>query len=191
MVPRVSSAPHGVETSIRRASDTRGGQGAIPDHKSFRTSTTPTYRRRTWLSPGSIPPRAVWKPQPGVRGASAQRHPGGIWSHPRVGNPSIHLKLQQTGDENGDPPGRYRPARCGNPNPAGRSLIGWGSRIKPASPGDDRVPPRIRNSSIHLQLRQPGDRPARCGNPSPTGLIGWGSYVEPAHPGEDRVPSLY
>ena len=31
----------------------------------------------------SIPPRTVWKPQPGVRRASAQRHPGGIWSHPR------------------------------------------------------------------------------------------------------------
>ena len=30
--------------------------------------------------------------------------------------PSIHLQLKQTGDENGGPPGRYRSARCGNPN---------------------------------------------------------------------------
>ena len=30
-------------------------------------------------------------------------------------NPSIHLQLQQTGDENGGSPGRYIPARCGNP----------------------------------------------------------------------------
>ena len=67
-------------------------------------------------------------------------HTGRIGPHPRFSNPSIHLQLRQRGDENGDPPGRNCPARCGNPNPAGRSLIGWGPKIKPAPPGDDRFP---------------------------------------------------
>ena len=67
-------------------------------------------------------------------------HPGRIGHNPRFRNPSIDLQIRQTGDENGDPPGRHRPARCGHPNPTSRSLIGWGSRIKPAPPGDDRFP---------------------------------------------------
>ena len=54
-------------------------------------------------------------------------HPGRIRSHPRMINPSILLQLQQTGDENGNPAGRYRPTRCGNPNPTSWLLIGWGS----------------------------------------------------------------
>ena len=51
-------------------------------------------------------------------------YPGKIGPHPRFRNPSKHLQLRQPSDENGDPPGRNRLARCGNPNPAGRSLIG-------------------------------------------------------------------
>ena len=35
-----------------------------PDQKSFHTSTTPTTRGRKRRSPGSIPLRTVWKPQP-------------------------------------------------------------------------------------------------------------------------------
>ena len=38
----------------------------------------------------------------------------------------VYLQLRQHGDESGDPPGRNRPARCGNPSPTVRSLIGWG-----------------------------------------------------------------
>ena len=67
-------------------------------------------------------------------------HPGRIGLHPRFCNPSIHQQLRQPRDENGDAPDRHRPARCGNPNPTGRSLIGWGSRKKPTPPGDDRIP---------------------------------------------------
>ena len=35
-----------------------------PDYKSLRISTTPTTQGRRRTSPGSIPPRRVWKPQP-------------------------------------------------------------------------------------------------------------------------------
>ena len=66
-------------------------------------------------------------------------HTGKIGPHPRFRYPSIHLQLRQRGVENCDPPNRNRPARCGNPNPARQSLIGSGSKIKPATPGDDRV----------------------------------------------------
>ena len=55
-------------------------------------------------------------------GSRNQHHPGRVISHPRVINPSIHLQTQQTGDKNGDLPGRYRPARCGNPNSGAHHL---------------------------------------------------------------------
>ena len=68
-------------------------------------------------------------------------------------NPSISLQLQQLGDENRDPPGRYHPARCGNPNPH-RLIADWlglmepargescpsGQRRGPAAPGEDIFP---------------------------------------------------
>ena len=47
---------------------------------------------------------------------SYQRHPGMRSSHTWIINHSRHPQLQQIGDENGDSPGRYRPARCGTPN---------------------------------------------------------------------------
>ena len=64
-------------------------------------------------------------------------HTGRIGPHSRFSTPSMHLQLRQRGDENDDPPGRNRPARCGNPSTTGRSLIGWGSYIEPAHPGKD------------------------------------------------------
>ena len=82
-----------------------------------------------------------------------------------------------------------------------RSLIDWGSRITPASPGDDKFPSPDKNPSIYLQRRQPGDENGHPPGPttphgmetpvSPIGrsLIGLGSNIEPAHPGEDRFPS--
>ena len=149
------------------------------------TSTTPTTRGRQGRSPGSIPPRRVWKPQPhwvvadwlrlmeparGKSCPSGQRvevppHPGRIISRPRIINLSISLQLQQPGDENADPPGRYRPAGCGNPNPTGWLLIGWGSWSKrtarvaplaiddvPPHTGRIRFYPRIINPPISIQL---------------------------------------
>ena len=107
-----------------------------PDHKSFHTSTTSRTRGRKRRSPGSIPHRRVWKPRPhwlvaGWMGLMEQRaavvasrdnveispHPGSIGSHPRIQTFSLYLQLQQPGDGNADPPGRYHPAGCGSPNP--------------------------------------------------------------------------
>ena len=50
------------------------------------------------------------------RARMSQHYPRRIGSHARIQTISIHLQLQQTGDETGDPPGRYHPARCGNPD---------------------------------------------------------------------------
>ena len=44
---------------------------------------------------------------------ACHRHPGKIRCYPRIRK----LRLRQTGDESGNPPGRYHPARCGNPQP--------------------------------------------------------------------------
>ena len=61
----------------------------------------------------------------------------------------MHPQLQHTGDENGGTPGRYRYARFGDANPG---------FVKPALPGKERSHPQIRNSSIHVQLQQTGDK---------------------------------
>ena len=42
--------------------------------------------------------------------------------YPRIRNPSTHLQLGRTGDENDGPRGRYRAARCGNPKLSGYHL---------------------------------------------------------------------
>ena len=107
-----------------------------PDQKAFHTSTTPTTRGRKRSSPRSTPPSTVWNPQPywliadwlglmeparGRSFPSGQRRgraaPGRGKAHRRMINISILVQLQQPGDENGDPPGRYRHTRCGNPDP--------------------------------------------------------------------------
>ena len=84
-IPRVDTAPHGVET--------------------------PTTLVAHWLG--------LMEPARGDgclscrgRGCAAQ---GRVRSHPRVRNPSMSLQLQQTGNRDGDPTGRYRPTQCGNP----------------------------------------------------------------------------
>ena len=152
---------------------------------------------KTVISRVETSPHDVETPVPPADRRSAgdrtenQCAPGRISSHPRITNPSIHLQLQLPGDENEDPPGRYRRAGCGNPNPSGWLLIGWciwcqrAARVTPLA--NVEVPPRprrirfylrMRTHSIPLQLQQPGDekrdrlvryRPARCGNPNPTG----------------------
>ena len=130
------------------------------------------------------------EPARGVRvapraNAEVPPHPGRIVFYLRIRNPSMSLQLQQTGKKNADPPGRYRSARCGHPNPTGWLLTSWGSWSQPTARGASRdnveVPPhpgrtifnpRMRNPSIHILLRQAGDesgdapglhRPAGCG----------------------------
>ena len=131
-------------------------------------------------------------------------HPRKIGSHLRIINPPISLRLQQPGDDNDDLPGRYRPARCGNPNPTGWLLIGWDSRSQRAArvapPANVEVPPHpgrigsypwIRNPSISLQLTpttwgrkwgSPGSIPPRTvWKPQPHWLVAdWLGLMEPA-----------
>ena len=131
-------------------------------------------------------------------------HPGRIGYHPLIRNPSISVILQQTVAENGDPLGRYRPARCGNPNLTGHWRIAygsWGQRAARVSPRDNiEVPPhplkigshpRIRNPTVSLQLTatiwgrkrgSPGSIPLRTvWKPHPHCLVGnWLALMEPA-----------
>ena len=87
--------------------------------------------------PGTLIDWGLW----GHRGArvfsrdnvEVSPYPGRIGSHLRTKNPSIHLQLQQPGNQDGDPPGRYRPAGCGNPN-SGYTIVDWGSRSQRTTP---------------------------------------------------------
>ena len=113
-------------------------------------------------------------------------------------NPSIPLQLRQPGDENGDSPGRNRPARCGYHSPNGRSLIGWGSYMEPAHPGENRFLSPYQKSFHACTTTTRGRKrssprstpPRTVWKPRPTSrsLIEC-SCMKPAHPGEDRFPS--
>ena len=133
-------------------------------------------------------------------------HPGRIGSHPHIRNISMFLQLQQPGDDNGDPPGRYRPARCGNPNPTGWLLIDWDSwsqraaRVAPLA--NVEVPPHPGRIGHHLRIRNPSFSitpttwgrkrgspesipPRKVLKPQPHSLIAyWLGLMEPAS-GED------
>ena len=135
-----------------------------PDEKSLHTPTTPTTQGRKQRSPESIPPLTVLKTQPHwliadwlglMEPARGESSPSGQRRSPAAPgedkfpsldqNLSLSLQLQQTGDENADPRGQYRPSRCGNLNTTGWLLIGWGSwsqHAARASPRDNiEVPP--------------------------------------------------
>ena len=143
-----------------------------------------------------------WLPSGQRRGPAP---PGEDNASSRTINLSIPPQFQQTGDENDDPTGRYRPARCGNPNPIGWLLIDWGwwnqctSRVAPranveVAPLTGRIlyHPRIRNPLISLQLQRTRDhegdptgryRPTWCGNPKlGYTIVGWGSRCQRTKP---------
>ena len=75
-LPRSETAPNGVETPAPLADRRLAVDRTIlpahpgedrfpsPDYKSFHTCTIPTTRGRKRTSPGSIPPRRVWNPEP-------------------------------------------------------------------------------------------------------------------------------
>ena len=140
---------------------------SFPDYKPFHIFTTPTTRGRKRRFPGSILPRWVWKPQPYwlvadwlglVEPARDECFPSG-----QRRGPGAHEEVRQNGHETADPPGRYRSAWYGNPNPTGWLLIGWGSwsqlaaRVAPLAnaevplhPGRVGSHPQITNFSISL-----------------------------------------
>ena len=78
------------------------------------------------------------------------------------------LQLQQTVDENGDHPGRYRPARRGNVNPTGGLLISsglWSYRVVRVVPRDNvKVPPHPGRIGSHPRIR------VRAGSPAVQGV---------------------
>ena len=103
VIPREDIAPYGLQTptlgaqlwlgaGVREPAVPGGDTVPSPDHES-----NGDYSRRTYSQHEPAPPGEERVPSPDQK--------------------SLHLQLQQTGDENGG--GRYRPARCGNPNRAG------------------------------------------------------------------------
>ena len=136
--------------------------------------------------------------------AEVPPHPGRISSHPRIINYLKSLQLPQPGNENGGPPDRHRPARCGNPNPTDWLLISWGSwlmepacggscpsgqRRCPGSPGEYKFPsPDQKSFQISTtpttqgrERRSPGSilsRRRAIPNPIDWLLIGLGSWIQ-------------
>ena len=115
MVPRVDTAPHGVETPtplwwiadwlglVEPAAAAKDGVSP-PHHNVFHTSTPLTIRGRKGRSPGSIPPGTVWKTQAhwliaGWLGLVEQTAPGGD----RI--PPPKKKQYHTSKYNSDNPG--------------------------------------------------------------------------------------
>ena len=128
----------------------------------------------------------------------SQYHPGRIRSHARILNVSIHLQLQQTGDENGGTPDRHLPSRCENPNPTGFLLNPNQGFADPAPPEEDNMPSADKKS-LHTftspanrgQKRwSPGSVPPSTGwKPNPTGsLLNLNvRFVYPEPPGADKM----
>ena len=129
---RVESCPSG-----QRRGPAAPGEDRVlsPDQKSFHISTTQQPGGENGRSPGSIPPRTVWKPQPHLLVAdwlglmeptgSEGCPPGqgrGRAAHGEVKIPSSDQKyfhistISKRRDQDCDPTGRYRPTRCENPN---------------------------------------------------------------------------
>ena len=94
---------------------------------------------------------------PGQRGGPAAR---GEDRAPFPDHQSFHTSIIPTGDENGNPPGRYRPAWCGSPNATGWLLIDRGLRSQRAA----RIFPRA-NVEIPPHPGRPWSGP-RIINPS-------------------------
>lgn len=133
---------------------------------------------RTRQSLGMIPPHTVWKPQPHrlivdwlefVLSVVPRGDTTPSLDHKYL-CVNIYIILQRIGDEPGDPPPRFRPARCGNPQPR---VYCWLGLLKTAATGDE--------TSFYFEVRmylmqRPGDkggdparryRQVRCGYPSP------------------------
>ena len=74
--PGVDTAPYGMKPPIFlgfiEPAPPGEDKSPSPNQKLFHTCTTPTGDEKKMFS-GSIPPRTVWKPQPGARKANATR----------------------------------------------------------------------------------------------------------------------
>ena len=133
-------------------------------------------------------------------GSLILRRPG-ITSHPSILYPSIHLQLQQTGDETGNRSRRHRSAWCGNPSSTGSSLNLNLKFVGPAGPGAVKVP-YLHHESFPYIYTTPTNREENCGPLGRYRLTRCGTsnrigcllnpnlgFIEQAPPGEDKVPS--
>ena len=86
------------------------------------------------------------------------------------------LQLQQTGDETGDPPGRYRFARCGIPNSTGSLINPNLGFVDLTLPGEDKVSSphqSFHTSTTSSNWGENGGSPGRyrpCGLETPIAL---------------------
>ena len=126
---------------------------------------------------------------------AAHREDGG----PSLDNKYFHINLQLPThrERKADLSDRYRRARCDDPNPAGRSLIDWGSWTS-AAPGEDKAASPD-HKSFHTSTTPTNRRrkrwppglipPSTLWNPLPHWLIAdWPKLVEPP-PGNNMIPS--
>ena len=120
----------GPQLKIRRSSTTRENKAPSLDHKSFQIYAYNSYKpwTKTVVRRVDTAPYGLEIP---TWGSWSQSHPGRIRCRSRIINPSINLQLQETGDENGGPPGQYRPVPCGNSNLR---------VVNSAPPRDNKVP---------------------------------------------------
>ena len=122
---RGGSCPSGQCRGLASSGDDKSPS---PDHKSFHKYAIPTPRGRKRLSLGSVQPptRCFIVDQLGLVKPARVRvvrrgkfevtpHQRRTGFHPRIKNRSIHARIQHSRGKNGDPSGRYRLARCGNP----------------------------------------------------------------------------
>ena len=66
VVPRVNNEPHDVETTIRGASDARGGSMPSTDHNYFHKSTIPPNRTKMLIPRVDTAPHGVETPTAGT-----------------------------------------------------------------------------------------------------------------------------
>ena len=151
---------------------------SFPDTKSFHTSTTPTNRGRKRWPPGPIPPRMLWKPQPGVRRPSPALGEDKV---PFLDHKSFHRSTTTTNRGGETVVSRVDIALHGAETPT------WGSYfVQPAPPGEDKIPsPDHKSFHTSTTTTNPGRK--RWSPESMTPRTIWKpQFAERAIPREDK-----
>ena len=170
-----------------------------PGQKSFHISTTPTTREGKRRSPGSIPLRRVWKPQPhwviadwlglleparGGRCPSGQRRgpaaPGEDKFPSPVQKPFHISTTPTTRGREGRSPGSIPPRRVSKPEP--NWLVADWLRLMESARGESCLSGQRRGTTRGRKSRSPGSiPPRRVWNPQPNWLVAdWLRLMEPA-----------
>lgn len=141
-------------------------QGNIGSHPWIRilpyVSTTPIFRGVPRVDTAT-PPHTLWNPNRTDRyliccGLCVEPAPPREDKPPPLVQEFLHIYSNpKPGGRKHRSPGSIMPRTCGNPEPAGCSLIGLGSYMQPAPPAKDRQPPPVHNYFLIEQLRQPGE----------------------------------